>query len=231
MVKPASEPLSPIWTERSFSVHLDAIIVPFEALRAAAKSEDCTLNDAFVAAVAGGLRLYHMDHGCGVDVLRMNMPINIRSDDDGDKAGNLFVPARFEVPIAIEDPKRRMKVIRKRVREQREEPALPLMDEVSGVINRLGATAAIAVVSGMMKSVDFVTSNVPGPRSAVYSGGAKIEQMIPFGPLAGAAVNITLFSYDGQLQFGINTDRRAVKDPERLRECLEAGIAEVVALG
>lgn len=230
LVRPASEPLSPLWKERSFSVHLDALVVPFETLGAPAKAHGCTLNDAFVAAVAGGLRSYHEAHGRPTEALRMNMPINIRSGEQGDKAGNLFVPARFLVPIQVADPVRRMRMIREQVQRQRKEPALPLMEEVSGAINRLGVTAATAVVSGMMKSVDFVTSNVPGPPFAVYSGGAKIEQMIPFGPLAGAAVNVTLFSYDGQLQLGINSDRRAVRDPDRLRTCIEAGVAEIAAL-
>ena len=54
--------------------------------------------------LAGGLRLYHEALGAPVEELRMNMPINIRSsDDEGKKAGNQFVPARFSVPIGIED--------------------------------------------------------------------------------------------------------------------------------
>ncbi|MBW2241398.1 MAG: wax ester/triacylglycerol synthase family O-acyltransferase [Deltaproteobacteria bacterium] len=230
LVKPATEPHSPLWTERSFSIHLDALLVSFDALRAAAKAVDGTLNDAFVASIAGGLRLYHEGHGHRVEALRMNMPINIRSGDEGNKAGNQFVPARFDVPVGIEDPKERMRAIRKLVQGQRSEPALPLMEEVSGAINRLGVVAATSFVSGMMKSVDFVTSNVPGPRFPVYTGGARIEQMFPFGPMAGAAVNVTLFSYDGQLQLGINTDCRAVPDPDRLLECIEAGIDEVTAV-
>ncbi len=230
LVKPANEPLSPIWRERSFSVHLDALLVSFDALRAAAKTVDGTLNDAFVAAVAGGLRLYHEGHGRSAKELRMNMPINIRDGEERDRAGNQFVPARFAVPVGIEDPKRRMRAIRELVRAQRSEPALPLMDEVSGAINRLGVVAATSVVSGMMKSVDFVTSNVPGPPFPVYMGGARIEQMFPFGPLAGAAVNVTLFSYDGQLQLGINSDRLAVPDPDRLLDCIEAGIDEVTSV-
>lgn len=230
LVKPASAPLSPLWTERSFSVHFDALLVSFEALRAAAKSVDGTLNDAFVAAIAGGLRHYHEGHGRPTKELRMNMPISIRSGEEGNKAGNQFVPARFNVPIGIEDPKKRMRAVRELVRSQRSEPALPLMEEVSGAINRLGVVAATSFVSGMMKSVDFVTSNVPGPRFPVYIAGARIDQMFPFGPLAGAALNVTLFSYDGQLQLGINTDRRAVPDPDRLLECIEAGIGEVTAV-
>lgn len=54
--------------------------------------------------------------------------------------------------------------------------------------------------------------------------------MFPFGPLAGAALNVTLFSYDEQLQLGINSDRRAVSDPDRLLRCIEAGIDEITAV-
>ena len=165
------------------------------------------------------------------DELRMTMPINIRADDEsGTKAGNQFVPARFEVPVAIEDPKERMRIIQERVRGQRDEPALPFMDEVSAVINRAGAMGATNIVSGMMKSVDFVTSNVPGPTFPVYFAGARIDHMFGFGPLSGAAVNVTLFSYDGQLQLGISSDRLAVPDPDRLCASFQEGIDEVLAV-
>ena len=44
---------------------------------------------------------------------------------------------------------------------------------------------------------------------------------------ASKAVNITLFSYDGRLQIGVNTDAAAVEDPELFVACLEKGIAGV----
>ncbi len=230
LIQPADQPLSSLWTDRSFSVHLDGLLVPFDAFRKAAKSAGGTLNDAFIGAVAGGLGRYHEGHGAPIEELRMSMPINIRTEDDKDRAGNQFVPARFNVPMGIQNPKDRMQAVRELVRGQRNESALPLMDEVSGAINRLGVLAATRFVGSMMKTVDFVTSNVPGPPTAVYMAGARIEQMFPFGPLAGAAVNVTLFSYDGQLQLGINSDRAAVPDPERLIECMEEGIAEIAAV-
>ena len=61
--------------------------------------------------------------------------------------------------------------------------------------------------------------------------GACIERMFPFGPTAGAAVNITQFSYDGVAQIGINADRGAVGDVALLRRSLEAGFAEALHLG
>jgi hypothetical protein len=65
----------------------------------------------------------------------------------------------------------------------------------------------------------------------VYVSGARVEQMWGFGPLSGAAANVTAFSYDGELAFGVNTDPAAVPDPGFFVECLERGVAEVLAVG
>jgi hypothetical protein len=54
--------------------------------------------------------------------------------------------------------------------------------------------------------------------------------MIGYGPLSGAALNVTLFSYDGICQLGVASDRAAVRDPDLLARCLEQGIAEVLAV-
>jgi hypothetical protein len=82
----------------------------------------------------------------------------------------------------------------------------------------------------MQKSTDFTTSNVPGPRRPVWMSGAKVEGFMPFGPLAGASVNVTAFSYAGTLHVGINMDPAAVTDPKLLVECVKAGFEEVLAL-
>jgi hypothetical protein len=81
----------------------------------------------------------------------------------------------------------------------------------------------------MLKGIDFVASNVPGPRFDVFVAGAHIDAIFGFGPLAGAAVNATLFSYRDRLHLGLATDPAAVPDPETLLECLEKGFAEVLA--
>jgi hypothetical protein len=83
----------------------------------------------------------------------------------------------------------------------------------------------------MLKGVDFVTSNVPGPSFALYLCGARVERLVGWGPLSGAAANLTLFSYHGECAIGVAMDPAAVADPERFVECLRQGVAEVVALG
>ena len=77
-----------------------------------------------------------------------------------------------------------------------------------------------------------MTSDVPGPavRRVCDGGRAHRSRMIHgFGPLSGAAANITLFSYDGQIQIGVNTDRAAVPDPDVLVSCLQDGLHEVLS--
>jgi WS/DGAT/MGAT family acyltransferase len=230
LLRPISEPLSPLMRGRSLRLHLETLSVPLAQLKASARKADGTLNDAFVAAVVEGMRRYHARHGFAVRSLRMTMPINVREGESGQKAGNQFVPARFEVPVDIEDPVERIQRIAESVRRQRSEPALPLIDEISSFLNRFPAVASAQLFGSMLKGVDFVTSNVPGPQADVYAGGALIEQIHGFGPLSGAAANLTLFSYRGACGIGINTDQHAVPDPGVLRECLEEGFAQLLAL-
>lgn len=231
LVAPVTRPMSPAMTGRSLSVRYDHIEIPLADLKRAARSVDATLNDAFVAGVTGGLRRYHADRGLPVDALRMNMPINLRSGDRARDAGNQFAPVRFEVPISIEDPAARMRAIHTTVLAQRDEPALGLLEEISSAIGSLPGSGPALFSGGMMKAVDFTTSNVPGPRFPVYVSGARIERMFGFGPLAGAALNVTCFSYDGRLGIGINCDPAAVEDPALFVESLRKGFDEVLSVG
>jgi diacylglycerol O-acyltransferase / wax synthase len=230
LLRPVSEPLSPLMRGRSLAVRFDALAFPVEDLKRAAKAVGGTLNDAFVGAVTGGLRRYHELHGERVAELRMTMPINVRSGEKGARAGNQFVPARFAVPVGIQDPAERMRALRGLVRDQLGEPALGLTEDVSALLARLPRALSVGLFGSMLKAIDFVTSNVPGPPFPVYASGAFVEKMFGFGPLSGAAVNVTLFSYDGQLHLAINSDPAAVPDPVRLVECLREGVAEVLSV-
>ena len=228
MLRPATAPLSPLMRGRSLSVRFDTLAIPVDRLKAAAKRAHGKLNDAFVAGVAGGLRRYHEAHDASVPALRMSMPINVREGDSAAIAGNQFVPARFEVPVGIVSPVARMTAIRDLVGRQRAEPALRLLDEVAALLCRLPLAVSTALFGSMLRGVDFVTSNVPGPRFDVYVAGAKLEGVVGYGPLTGAATNVTLFSLRDRAHLGITTDPAAVSDPELFVTCLREGFAEVL---
>lgn len=228
LLAPTPTPLSPIMTGRSMSFRFQTLTFPLPDLKAAAKAASGTLNDAFVVAVAGGLRRYHQRHGTDVESLRMTMPINIRTEDTSDVAGNQFVPARFIVPVAIDDVTEHVRAIHELVDQQRHEPANALVEPLAIVLNRLPTTAVTALFGSMIKGSDFTTSNVPGAPIPIYIAGARVESMIPFGPLVGVAVNVTLLSNLDDVHVGINSDMAAVPDPEVLLECLQESFEAVL---
>ena len=67
-------PMSPVMAGRGTTYRFAAFNLPFAALRGAAKSRDLSVNDAFLAALAGGFDSYHRRHGVIVDELRINVP-------------------------------------------------------------------------------------------------------------------------------------------------------------
>jgi diacylglycerol O-acyltransferase / wax synthase len=211
---------------RSMRWHYSEIDVPFRPLREAARTVDCTLNDAFLAAVTGGMRMYHEHHGTPVDELRVSMPISVRMPEDPE-GGNRVTVTRFDVPISIANPGIRMVEISRRCTELRDDPAIQFSDQIAQALNLL----PISITGGMLKHVDFLASNVPGFPYEVYVGGARLESFHPFGPTLGSAANITLMSYHGRCNVGINTDEGAVPDPDVLADCLERGFDEVISAG
>ncbi len=230
VVKPATTPLSPAMTERSLNTHFEAIEVPFTALKMAARSVDGTLNDAFVAITLDALKRYHDALGHPCTAIRMNMPISVRGGDGSNNFDNQFVPARMVLPLSEADPAERIGEVKQLLRKIRAEPALPHVNDISGVISRFGPAAAVSILGAMLKGVDITTSNVPGPPFPVFMAGARVDEFYAFGPLAGAAINITLFSYDGTVHLGVNSDRAAVEDLGLMARCLRAAIDDTVAL-
>jgi len=230
LLAPVAEPMSPLMRERGMALSLGVLTVSVEDMKRAARSMGGSLNDVFVTAVAGGLYDYHQHLGARVSELNMMMPINVRAEGSaGNKAGNQFAPSRFLVPVGIEDPQQRFDAIKQRIRAQRAEAALPFLEDITGAINALPVALTSRVLEGMTTATDFVTSNVPGPRRHTYTAGAKIEHMFPFGPPAGAGVNITLFSYAGTCHVGINADRAAVTEPALLLECTRKSFDELTS--
>lgn len=230
MLAPANAPLSPVMTGRSLSVHFDTLSIPLADAKTVAKQADGRLNDFFVAAVLGGLRFYHEQHRRAPDRLRTSMPINIRDEQTGNVAGNRFAPARFTVPLQIKDPIERMKMVHAMVGQVRAEPALTLVDPLALALRRAPVMVATGLFGSMLRSIDVITSNVPGIPIPIYLAGAQMLSQFPFGPRSGAAINITLLSYVDHIHIGVNTDPAAVPDQAVFQSSLRDGFDELVKL-
>ncbi|HEX3667713.1 MAG TPA: wax ester/triacylglycerol synthase family O-acyltransferase [Acidimicrobiia bacterium] len=227
---PATTPRSPIIGARSLGRRLTALDVPLDDMKRAAKGVGGSLNDAFLAAVVGGVQRYHHLHDVEPDALRMVMPINLRGEGTT-LGGNHFTPARFLVPLQIADPEERMRALGELARAARDEPAVALTDALALVLNQLPTRVTTAFFGAMLKGSDFVTSNVPGSPFPLYVAGAELERLYPFGPLSGTAANVTLLSHCGTCCIGINTDSLAIPDTADFAKSVEAGFSEVLALG
>ena len=229
LLAPANEPLSPLMRGRSLTVRMAVIQVPFRPFKAASKVVGATLNDTYMAAVAGGVAAYHEAHNAPCEYVRVNMPVNMRTSSD-DTSGNRWVPARFPMPIDSGDPVTRIKRLSPLLMQARTEPALVVSDTIYRLLTALPQSAATSVAAGMMKGCDLAITNVPGPPIALYSAGSQVQAIVPFAPKGGAAVNVGLMTYHGTAYIGINIDTRAVPDPDAFVEFIRAAFDDVLAI-
>ncbi len=194
-------------------------------LREAAHRCGGALNDAFVAGVTGGLRRYHEKHGVAVGDLHMSMPISLRTEHD-EMGGNRITLMRFDVPVGVADPAQRIALIHERANKVRHERSLPYTQLIAGALNLMPRW----YIGSVLRHVDFVASDVPGVPVPVFLGGAAVRKQFAFGPTIGAAVNVTLLTFVGTCELGIDVDTGAIPDPEVFFDCLVEGFDEVLAL-
>lgn len=229
LLAPASTPESPIMTARSLSSYFDYLDCAFDDLKRTAKADGGTINDVFMTIVTRALHRYHQRHGTEVSGLRVNMPINVRTEAaDSGGGGNKWVPARVVVPVDVPDPAQHVRTLGPVLKQARTEPALMLSDQVYRLLVRMPTSAATAVSAGLMKGTDFAATNLPGPPIPVYFAGSKVTAMLPFAPRGGAALNVALMTYSGRGFFAINIDERAVPDAAEMVDDFRAALDEVI---
>ena len=77
-------------------------------------------------------------------------------------------------------------------------------------------------------SANVVISNVPGPPTALYVAGAKVLTLYPVSiPAHGLALNLTVQSYNGALDFGLTACRKTVPELGKLAGYLEESLLEL----
>jgi len=225
VLRPVSNTLSPVMTERHLSWHYDVLEFPLETILDAAHAVGAKHNDAFLSGVTAGLHRYHERHGKMVEELRVIMPMSIRRPDDP-MGGNRITLMRFRLPVGIVDPTERMRQTHARCEPIKNDKSLPYTQAIAGTLNLLPR----GYVGGMLKHIDFLASNVPGVPFPFHLAGAKVENLYGFGPTIGAALNVTLMSYCGTCMVGVNIDAGAIADPDVLMDCLREGFDEVLGV-
>lgn len=218
---------SPLWTERSLRRRLEVARVPYTEMRAVSKMLGGTLNTAFVTAAAHAAGRYHDQMGAPVESLRASMAVSTRT---AGTEGNAFSLVRMLVPTSDMPVTDRFEAINEILMAARSGGASAALDAIATVSTVMPTSVLTRLARSQAETVDFATSNVRGAGVPLYVAGAKLLANYPIGPLAGVAFNMTLLSYLGGLDVGINIDEAAVESPELLRESLQMAFDEMVAL-
>jgi hypothetical protein len=104
------------------------------------------------------------------------------------------------------------------------------LDALAAFATTLPTSVITRLARQQAHTIDFATSNVRGAPMPLYVAGAKLLHNIPLGPLSGVAFNLTLLSYDGNLDMGLNTDSAAIAQPETLKRCIGDAISSFTKL-
>ncbi len=79
------------------------------------------------------------------------------------------------------------------------------------------------------REIVTVTTNVPGPQQPLYGLGRRLVEIIPYVPIATTLrTGISIFTYCGQVTFGITSDYTTTPDIAVLAAAIEEGVAELV---
>jgi WS/DGAT/MGAT family acyltransferase len=217
---------SPLWTARSIRRRMETTRVSYHDMRGAAKEMGGTLNTAFVTAAAHAAGKYHQQLGAPVESLRASMAISTRTDGSG---SNAFTLARMLVPTSDMPLPERFAAINEILVAAREGSASGSLEAIATVSTVMPTSIITRLARAQAETVDFATSNVRGAGVPLFVAGAQLLENYPVGPLGGVAFNVTLMSYLGSLDVGINIDEAAVESPALLRDSLVESFQEMAS--
>jgi diacylglycerol O-acyltransferase / wax synthase len=81
------------------------------------------------------------------------------------------------------------------------------------------------------RTMNTVTTNVPGPQLPLYAAGREMLEYLPFVPLGPSVrIGVAILSYNGQLSFGITGDYDTAPDIGVLADGVDAAVATLVRL-
>lgn len=225
LVGPPAAEASPLLKRRGLNRRFEAIDFDLGVLRAAAKSRGCSVNDAYLAGLAGALGRYHEELGLPVEAISLAMPISVRKEGAG-AGGNQWSAVTLALPLSESDVERRMQIIREQVLTARTSATINPANLVAPLLAWVPQQLLAGVGSGSL-GIDIQASNVPGHPTDRFVAGSRITRSVPIGPLPGVAMMATMVTLAGRCFVGVHYDTAAVREHDLFARCLAAGFSEV----
>lgn len=196
--------------------------IPLAEAKAIARHYEGKLNDAVLAICSGALRRHFAKDAAALAKPMVGaVPLSLRAPGDTTQENQVSMML-VNLATNIADPVKRMAAIRAASTRAKMlaggmKGAIPtdlpslgvpwLMAAVTPLYRRAVAAPRIPVVANV------VISNVPGPQLPLYLAGGELKAYYPVSIVThGLALNITIVSYNGSLDFGLVACRKAMPD-------------------
>jgi diacylglycerol O-acyltransferase len=213
--------------------HASASLAEIKQIRAAFGG---TVNDVVLTAVAGGYRNLLLARDDDPDAaIRTLIPVSVRHPDDP-AFDNHVSGMLYQLPTHVPDPAVRLHVVRTEMDRLKRSHMAEAADAVVTAADLL-PPALVSVSSRALmrlfrdhpqRSLDTVTTNVPGPQFALYCLGRRMLEHRPFVPIShGIRTATAILSYDGTLSFGVTGDRHAAEDIALIATGITATLGEL----
>lgn len=197
--------------------------LPMSDVKAVKNALGGTVNDVVMTMCAGAIRRWLIDHNALPDApVHAMVPVSVRTPEQVGTFGN-----RVSAMVAVL-PTNEPDIL---VRFQKTHDEMTVAKEQHGAIpadilqdfaqftppSILGTASRVIARTKIMDRVNppfnVVISNVPGPQFPLYSAGAKLKGIYPLSAITdGVGLNMTLMSYNGNLDFGLLADWDMVPD-------------------
>jgi WS/DGAT/MGAT family acyltransferase len=195
-----------------------------------------TVNDVVLAAVTRGFRELLVNRGEPVDgrVVRTLVPVSVRPEGERGVLSNRVSGVFADLPVGIEEPARCLADITRQMDALKEgrvaeagSALVWLADWAPAASLLLAARIGVATPQRLVQTV---TTNVPGPREAIYLAGRRMLDYYPYVPIGGSIrIGVAIISYAGELNLGLTGDYDSVPDLDVLREGIRRGMDELLA--
>lgn len=197
--------------------------LPVSSVKTVKNAMGATVNDVVMALCAGALRRWLIEHDALPDgPLLAMVPVSIRDESERGDGGNRISAMVAVLPTDEADPRRRIEAMQAEMAVAKDThgalPASLLQDFAQFTPpSVLGTASRVAARARLMDRVNLpfnvVISNVPGPQFPLYTSGARMEGIYPISAIVdGVGLNMTMMSYNGNLDFGLVADRDMVPD-------------------
>jgi WS/DGAT/MGAT family acyltransferase len=195
----------------------------------------CTVNDVVLAAITQGFRELLLARGESVEgrVVRTFVPVSVRTDDHHDRFNNEVSAVFADLPVWSADPIERLNLVHQtmdRLKHSGEAYAGKVLTELGGWAPALGWALGNQIGTRTpQRFINTVTTNIPGPQMPWFLQGRRMLELFPYVPVGGHMRTIVaIYSYDGNLAFGITGDEPHSGDLDVLCAGIESGMRELV---